>query len=86
MSKNLKLKKVNKSFVPEPKKRESSSVSSVFQIPLFMNICERFPYPYEYVDIPCSYLGRKFLDENILHRAVNEIKMGKKAKTKILLT
>ena len=46
MSKNLKLTKVIKSFVPEPKKkkkRESSSVLSVFGfLYMFMNICERF--------------------------------------------
>ena len=34
---------------------------------MFMNVCERFPYPYEYVYFTCSYLGRIFLDVNILH-------------------
>ena len=37
MSENLKLKKVNKSFVPEPRK---SSVFCVFQIPMRMNTYE----------------------------------------------
>ena len=27
-----------------------------------MNICERFPYLYEYVYFTCFYLGRMFLD------------------------
>ena len=58
MSKNLKHKKVIKSFVAEP--------ISCFRIPMFMNICERFPYPYEYVYFTCSYLGRIFLDVYIL--------------------
>ena len=48
MSKDLKLKKVDKSFVPEPK--ESRQVFRVFSGSyMFMNICERFPYRYEYV-------------------------------------
>ena len=33
---------------------------------MFMNICERFPYPYEYVYFTCSYLGRIFLDVDML--------------------
>ena len=57
MSKNLKLKKVNKSFIPEPK--ESRQVFRVF----FGFFClwtfvKVFPYPYEYVYFTCSYLGR----------------------------
>ena len=32
-----------------------------------MNICERFPYPYECAYFTCSYLGRIFSDLNILH-------------------
>ena len=55
MSKSLKLKKVIKSFVPEPILCFSDSY-------MFMNLCERFPYPYEYVYFTCSYLGRIFLD------------------------
>ena len=42
MPKNLKLKKVIKCFIPEPE-----VVFRAFRIPMFMNICERFPYPYE---------------------------------------
>ena len=57
MSKHLKLKKVNKSFVPEP-------ISSVFGF-LYayehyehsMNICERFPYLYEYVYFTYPFHG-----------------------------
>ena len=48
MSENLKLKKVNKSFVPEPKEGRQS-VSSVFRIPMRMNILwtyVHFTYPY----------------------------------------
>ena len=37
MSENIKLKKVNKSFVPEPKESRQS-VSRVFWIPMHMNI------------------------------------------------
>ena len=37
---------------------------------MFMNICERFPYPYEYVYFTCLYLGRIFLDVSILQAAV----------------
>ena len=59
MSKNPKLKRVIKSFVPEPKKRVVS-VSCFSDSYMFMNICERFPYPYEYVYITSSYLGRIF--------------------------
>ena len=61
MSKNLKLKKVIKSFVPEP--RKSSSVSSDFgflyayEHSVFMNICERFRYKYEYVYFTYPYHG-----------------------------
>ena len=55
MSKNLKLKKVMKSFVPEPKERRQ--VFRVFRIPMFMDICERFPDPYEYVYFTYSYLA-----------------------------
>ena len=55
MSKNLKIKKVIKSFVPEPK--ESRQEFRVFRIPMFMSICERFPYPYEYVYFTYSYLA-----------------------------
>ena len=51
MLKNLKLKKVIKSFVPEP-------ISCFSDSYMFMNICERFPYRYEYVHFTCSYLGR----------------------------
>ena len=29
----------------------------VFRIPMFMNICEYFPYLYEYVYFTYSYLG-----------------------------
>ena len=66
MSKNLKLKKVIKSFIPKPK--ESRQVFRVFSDSyMFMNICERFPYPYEYVYFLCSYLGHIYLDVNILH-------------------
>ena len=50
MSKNLKLKKVNKSSVPEP-------ISCFSDSYMFMNICERFPYPYEYVYYTYSYLA-----------------------------
>ena len=53
MSKNLKLKKVIKRFVPKP-------ISCFSGSSMFMNICERFPYPYEYVYFTCSYLGRIF--------------------------
>ena len=60
MSKNLELKKVIKSFVPEPILYFSDSY-------MRMNICERFPYPYEYVYFTYSYLGRIFLDLYILH-------------------
>ena len=31
-----------------------------FRIPMFMNICERFPYPYEFVYFTYSYLGVLF--------------------------
>ena len=31
-----------------------------------MNICERFPHPYEYVYFTCAYLGRIFLDMDML--------------------
>ena len=55
MSKNLKLKKINKSFVPEP-------ISCFSDSYMFMNICERFPYPNEHVYFTYSYLGRIFLD------------------------
>ena len=59
MSKNLKLKRVIKSFVLEPK--ESLQVFRVFSDSyMFMNICERFPYLYEYVYFTYSYLGRIF--------------------------
>ena len=51
MSKNLKLKKVIKSLVPEP-------ISCFSDSHMFMNICERFPYPY---DFTYSYLDRIFL-------------------------
>ena len=50
MSKNLKLKKVNKSFVPEPISFSSDSY-------MRMNICERLPYLYEYVYFTYSYLA-----------------------------
>ena len=33
---------------------------------MFMNISERFPYPYENVYFTCLYLGRIFLDVYIL--------------------
>ena len=46
MSKNLKLKKVNKNFVPEPKE---SQVFRVFLDSYAYELCERFPYPDEYV-------------------------------------
>ena len=58
MSKNLKLEKVIKNFVPELKKRVWS-VSCFSDSYLFMNICERFPYPYEYVYFTYSYLEMK---------------------------
>ena len=35
---------------------------------MFMKICERFPCPYEYVYFTYSYIGRIFLDVDILHR------------------
>ena len=53
MSKNLKLKKVIKSFVPEPKEcRQGFPVFSDSY--MRMNICERFPYQYEhvYMEVP----------------------------------
>ena len=49
MSKNLKLKKVNKSFVPEP-------ISCFSDSYMPMNIRERFPYLYEYVYFIYLYL------------------------------
>ena len=61
MSKNLKLKKVIKSFVPEPKKRVVKRFKC-FSDSLFMNICERFLHPYEYVYFTLSYLSCIFLD------------------------
>ena len=51
MSKNLKLKKVNKSFLPEP-------ISCFSDSYMRMNIGERFLYPYEYVYFTYSYLAR----------------------------
>ena len=42
MSKNLKLKKVIKSFIPEP-------ISCFSDSYMRMNICERFPYRYEHM-------------------------------------
>ena len=48
MSKNLKLKKINKSFVPEPILCFSDSY-------MRMNICERFLYLYEYVYFTYMY-------------------------------
>ena len=65
-SKNLNLKKVNKSFVPEP-------ISCFSDSYMRMNICERFQYLYEYVYFTYSYLGPilnilvVFLDVYILH-------------------
>ena len=53
MSKNFKLKKVVKSFVPE-------TISCFSDSYMFMNICERFPYLYEDVYFTYSYLGRIF--------------------------
>ena len=50
MSKNLKLKNVIKSFVPEP-------ISCFSDSYMFMNICERFPYLYEYVYFTYPYHG-----------------------------
>ena len=50
MSKNLKLKNVIKSFVPEPILCFSDSY-------MFMNICERFPYLYDDVYFTSSYLA-----------------------------
>ena len=50
MSKNLKLKKVIKNHVPEPILYFSNSY-------MFMNICERFPYLYEYGDFTYPYHG-----------------------------
>ena len=38
----------------------------VFRIPMRMNIMYIFPYPCEYVYFTCSYIGRIFLDVNIL--------------------
>ena len=52
MSKNLKLKKVNKSFVPEPISCFSDSYAYEYEH------YERFPYPCEYVYFTCSYLSR----------------------------
>ena len=60
MSKNLKLKKVIKSF-------ESERILCFSDSYMFRNICECFPYPYEYVYFTCSYLGRIFLDVDMLH-------------------
>ena len=56
----LKTQKDNKKFRTWTKKRVVS-VSCFFRIPMFMNMCERFPYRYEYVYFTCSYLGRIFL-------------------------
>ena len=55
MSKNLKLKKLIKSFVSEPK--ESCQVFRVFSdsYEYAYEHCERFPYRYEYVYFTCSY-------------------------------
>ena len=48
-------------------KRVVSVSCFFFRIPMFMNICERFPYPYEYVYFTCSYLGRIILDGNVCY-------------------
>ena len=60
MSKNLKLKKEIKSYEPELKNRVVFRVFSDSY--MFMNICERLPYPYEDVYFTCSYLCRIFLN------------------------
>ena len=60
MSKNLKPKKVNKSFLPEP-------ISCFSDSYMGMNICERFPYLYEYVYFTYSYFGRIFGPEYITY-------------------
>ena len=63
MLENLKLKKVIKSFVPEPK--ESRKCFVYFGIP--------------YVYFTCSYLGRIFLDVSMLQEVIkyknNDIKI-----------
>ena len=48
---------------------------SVFWIPMFMNICERFPYPYEYVYFTYSYLGRIFWTLILLWDSLQKIEM-----------
>ena len=60
MSKNLKLKKVIESVVPEPKESRQS-FSRVFGFLFAYEHCERLPYPYEYVCFTYSYLGRIFV-------------------------
>ena len=59
MSRNIKLKKVNKSFLTEPK--ESRQVFRVFSHS-YEYVYERFPYPYPYtyVHFTYLYLGRIF--------------------------
>ena len=42
---------------------------------MFMNISDCFPYPYEYVYFTCSYLGRIFLDVDVLH--IEKLKLKK---------
>ena len=66
MSKNLKLKEVIKSFRAEPKQRVGS-VSSVFGFLCLWTFVNVFPYSYEYVYFTCLYLGRIFLNVNILN-------------------
>ena len=56
MSENLKLKKVNKSFVPEPKK--SSSVSRVFGFLYAYKHCQRFMH--------VNIFGRVFMLQEII--------------------
>ena len=50
MSKNLKLEKVNKSFVTKP-------ILCFSDFYMRMNICERFSYLYEYDYFKYSYLA-----------------------------
>ena len=57
MSKNLKLKKVNKSIVPE-------AISCFSDSYMLMNILRT------YVHFTCSYLGRIFLDVDMLHQEI----------------
>ena len=60
MSKNLKLKKVNKSFVPEP-------ISCFSDSYMCYELCERFLYPYEYAYFMHVNILVVFLDLFMLH-------------------